>query len=49
MHDIFEHMFGGGGPRRRPDPKGEDIVHKIAVKMEDLYNGASRYGLCNPL
>lgn len=41
MHDIFESMFGGG-PRRRQDPKGEDIVHKIAVKLDDLYTGAER-------
>lgn len=43
MHDIFEHMFGGGGGgRRRQEAKGEDIMHKIAVKLEDLYNGAPR-------
>ncbi|GMH43372.1 hypothetical protein BSKO_11294 [Bryopsis sp. KO-2023] len=43
MQDIFESMFGGGGgSRRRQDAKGEDIVHKISVKLEDLYNGATR-------
>lgn len=41
MHDIFD-LFGGGGGRRRQEPKGDDIVHKISVKLEDLYNGVTR-------
>ena len=42
MADIFD-MFGGGGSRRRQEVKGDDIVHKLQVKLEDLYKGATRY------
>lgn len=41
MSDLFETMFGGGS-RRRQEPKGEDIVHKVSVKLEDLFNGTTR-------
>ena len=41
MADIFD-MFGGGGPRRRQEVKGEDIHHKLQVKLEDLYKGSTR-------
>ena len=41
MADIFD-IFGGGGSRRRQEPKGDDIVHKLQVKLEDLYKGATR-------
>jgi DnaJ family protein A protein 2 len=37
-HDIFSAFFGGGGRQRGPK-KGEDLVHPIAVTLEDLYNG----------
>lgn len=41
MADIFD-MFGGGGLRRRQEVKGEDIHHKLQVKLEDLYKGSTR-------
>jgi len=34
----FSSFFGGGGGRGGPR-KGEDIVHEIAVTLDDLYNG----------
>lgn len=42
--DILEQMFGGGffggGRQRRRGPqRTEDMVHPMAVKLEDLYNG----------
>lgn len=47
-NDIFERFFGGGmfggfggggfGGRGGP-PQGEDIMHQIAVSLEDLYKG----------
>mmetsp|Transcript_8040 Transcript_8040/g.13785 ORF Transcript_8040/g.13785 Transcript_8040/m.13785 type:complete len:418 (-) Transcript_8040:220-1473(-) len=43
--EIFEQffgggMFGGGGPRRRGGrQRGEDVVHPLAVSLEDLYKG----------
>lgn len=41
MGDLFSQLFGGGGGRRGPSgpTKGEDIVHPIHVKLEDIYNG----------
>lgn len=33
-------FFGGGGPSRQQGPrKGKDLVHRIAVSLEDLYKG----------
>jgi len=45
--DIFEKffgggmfgMFGGGGGGRGGPVQGEDIMHQIAVSLEDLYKG----------
>jgi len=43
--EIFEQffgggMFGGGGPRHRGGrQRGEDVVHPLAVSLEDLYKG----------
>lgn len=42
MADIFD-MFAGGGPRRKQEIKGDDILHKLQVKLEDLYKGTTRY------
>ncbi|KPI89555.1 putative DnaJ protein [Leptomonas seymouri] len=39
--DIFS-MFFGGGTRERGEPKPKDIVHELEVKLDDLYNGASK-------
>ena len=39
-HDIFSAFFGGGGRSRNSGPrKGEDIVHPIALTLENLYMG----------
>lgn len=35
---MFGGMFGGGGGRGGP-VQGEDIMHQIAVSLEDLYKG----------
>jgi len=43
--DIFERFFGGGmfggfgGGGRQGPQQTEDIMHQIAVSLEDLYNG----------
>lgn len=45
MEDIFSHFFGGGlfggggfGGHRKPR-KGQDMLHRLKVSLEDLYNG----------
>jgi DnaJ family protein A protein 2 len=44
--DIFERFFGGGmfggGGRERGPRRGEDLVHHLAVSLEDLYNGKTK-------
>lgn len=40
MADIFE-MFAGGGRPRGPR-RGENVVHRLKVTLEDLYRGATR-------
>mmetsp|Transcript_5398 Transcript_5398/g.11894 ORF Transcript_5398/g.11894 Transcript_5398/m.11894 type:complete len:435 (+) Transcript_5398:126-1430(+) len=43
MADIFDLFTGGrggrGGPRER---RSEDVMHKLAVTLEDLYSGATK-------
>lgn len=40
--DIFDMFFGGGAGRSRGPRKGKDVVHQLAVSLEDLYNGSTR-------
>lgn len=42
--DFFEKFFGGGfsGTGRRRERRGKDVVHQMAVQLEELYNGATR-------
>lgn len=40
--DIFDMFFGGHGGRSRGPRKGKDVVHQLAVSLEDLYNGSTR-------
>ncbi len=37
--DMF---FGGGGNRGRRERKGKDVVHQMAVTLEEMYNGSVR-------
>ncbi|XP_056595343.1 dnaJ homolog subfamily A member 4 [Triplophysa dalaica] len=39
--DIFNMFFGGGG-RMEKERKGKNVVHKLAVTLEELYNGSTR-------
>ncbi|KAA0724291.1 DnaJ -like protein subfamily A member 4 [Triplophysa tibetana] len=39
--DIFNMFFGGGG-RTQKERKGKNVVHKLAVTLEELYNGSTR-------
>ena len=48
MSDIFDILSGGGGRSRGPR-KGEDVVHRLRVSLEELYNGSTRCVLRQPL
>ena len=42
MDSIFE-MFGGGGRSRQPrERRGENVVHRLKVSLEEMYNGTTR-------
>lgn len=43
--DIFNMFFGGGGASpfgSRQEHRGKNLVHQLAVSLEELYNGAVR-------
>lgn len=40
--DVFDMLFGGGGGRRRQPDKGKDVIHKLKVSLEDMYNGTTK-------
>ena len=48
MTDLFDILSGGGRRGPRGPRRGEDVVHRLRVSMEELYNGnvrcASRAG-----
>ncbi len=42
--DIFNMFFGGGASPfgSRQEHRGKNLVHQLAVSLEELYNGAVR-------
>ena len=43
--DIFNMFFGGGGGPfggGRQEHRGKNLVHQLAVSLEELYNGVTR-------
>ena len=44
MADIFDMFTGGrgGAGGRQRERKSEDVVHKLTVTLEELYNGATK-------
>ena len=45
MADIFDLFTGGGGGRgggRQRERRSEDVQHKLACSLEDLYNGTTK-------
>ncbi len=47
MADIFDMFMGGGGRGRSGtrERKSEDVLHKLSVSLEDMYNGTTRYAV----
>ena len=46
MSDIFDILSGGsgrGGGRQR-ERRGENVVHRLKVSLEEVYNGGTRSG-----
>lgn len=41
MQDIFD-MFTGGGRRQTRERRGENVVHRLKVSLEEVYNGGTR-------
>lgn len=39
--DVFDMLFGGGGRRREPS-RGKDVIHRLKVSLEDMYNGTTK-------
>jgi DnaJ family protein A protein 2 len=43
MQDIFDMFTGGGGRRGQPrERRGENVVHRLKVSLEEVYNGGTR-------
>lgn len=40
--DIFDMFFGGGGGGMRRERRGKNVVHQLAVALDELYNGIIR-------
>ena len=43
MGDIFDMLSGGGGRRQQPrERRGENVVHRLKVSLEEMYSGGVR-------
>lgn len=43
MGDIFDILSGGGGRRQQTrERRGENVVHRLKVSLEEMYSGAVR-------
>jgi hypothetical protein len=43
MADLFDILSGGRGGSRTRERKSDDVVHKLTVSLEELYNGVTKY------
>lgn len=50
MADILEQLIGvrtgGRSQHSRWPPRGENVIRQVEVTLEEVYNGATRYGPC---
>jgi DnaJ family protein A protein 2 len=42
MADLFDILSGGGGRRGAKERKSDDVVHRLNVTLEELYNGVTK-------
>ncbi len=43
MSDLFDILSGGGGRGgRQRERRGENVVHRLKVSLEEIYNGGTR-------
>ena len=43
MSDLFDMLSGGGrGGGRQRERRGENVVHRLKVSLEEVYNGGTR-------
>ena len=43
MGDLFDILSGGrGGGGRQRERRGENVVHRLKVSLEEIYNGGTR-------
>ena len=46
MGDLFDILSGGrGGGGRQRERRGENVVHRLKVSLEEIYNGGTRCGV----
>ena len=46
MGDLFDILSGGrGGGGRQRERRGENVVHRLKVSLEEIYNGGTRCGM----
>ncbi|KAK9803693.1 hypothetical protein WJX73_001266 [Symbiochloris irregularis] len=43
VSDLFDILSGGGGRRRQTrERRGDDVVHRLKVSLEEMYSGSTR-------
>ena len=47
MSDLFDMLSGQGGRRAQRERRGDDVVHRLRVTLEELFNGSSRCVSCH--
>lgn len=45
MQDIFDMLSGQGRRGAQRERRGENVVHRLKVSLEEVYNGATRWAV----